>query len=179
MRTLKTVLMLVLLAGALCDNFTIIYGMISGLQTQIQQLQNRKPKVIRITPFDLSQPITLHQQTSTLSLAVPLPPSTNVYGLLTEIYYYHASTNSVSPGSHGYLSTKMKQSGDTTNVAQTYSRHFNWYANTATELEIIPWNMAKPNVLEAYLYDTYNTESPGNTYGKNYFRIRLVGYLVY
>lgn len=121
----------------------------------------------------------LHQQTSSLDLVVPMPPNTKVYGLLVQIYYYHASTNSVSPGSHGYLSTKMKQRNDPVNTAQTYSRHFNWYANTATELEIIPWSMTNPYVLEAYLYDTYNTESPGNPYGKNYFRIRLVGYLAY
>lgn len=73
----------------------------------------------------------------------------------------------------------MRQQGDYGNTAQYFSRKFNWYANTANELEIIPWRSDLPNILDIDLYDTYNTEGAGNTYGKNYYRIKLVGYMTF
>lgn len=110
---------------------------------------------------------------------IDLPAGLNVYALLVEVFYYHASRNDNNVGSHGYMSAQIRQRGDYTNTAQYTSRKFNWYANTATELEIIPWNPTLPFILDADIYDTYNTEAANNPYGKNYYRIRLVGYMTF
>jgi hypothetical protein len=111
---------------------------------------------------------------------INIPTNLNVYGLLIEVFYHHSSTNDfIRIGSHGYMSANMKQRNDATNVAQFMSKKFNWYANTATELEIVPWNTNLPYILDADLFDTYNTESYNNPYDKNYYSIRLVGYMTF
>ncbi len=54
MQTQKTIILLFLLVTALSQDLTALFNLISNLQTQIQQLQNRKPQVIRIPSVDLS-----------------------------------------------------------------------------------------------------------------------------
>jgi hypothetical protein len=147
---------------------------IIDLKSQLALCCAKKPQVVRFKPVVLSGDITLHQLNQSLSMAISIPTNLNVYALLVEVFYFHSSTNN---NSHGYMSAQIKQHGDYTNTAQYVSRKFNWYANTATELEIIPWNTNLPYTLDADLYDTYNTESATNPYGKNYYNIRLVGYM--
>ena len=107
---------------------------------------------------------------------MPLPANTEVYGLLLAIHYYSAAR---SDSNHGYLSARINQKGDEANTIEFRSTKVNWYANTVNELEVVPWSMGLPGCLQLKLYDTYNTEGSNNPYGKNYYIVRLVGYLAY
>lgn len=77
------------------------------------------------------------------------------------------------------MSARVKQTGDFSNYVKFISRKFNWYANTANEMEIVPWNTNLINTIDIDISDTYNTPGTNNQYGKNQYECRLVGYLTY
>lgn len=146
------------------------------LNERVARLEARRPQVIRIKPVDLTDHITLHEKEAFLEKEISLPANLSVYALMVTLHYYHASRNS---NSHGYLSVKMNQLHDQASIVEMHSTKFNWYANTINELEIIPWNAHLPQTLQMRLYNTYNTEAQGNTYGKCYYVLKLVGYMTY
>jgi hypothetical protein len=155
---------------------SFIYSELTKLNNKIDACCAKTPKVSRIAPYDLCGEISLHQQNAFLTKAIPIPPGKNVYGLLISFFYTNVASGVYN---HGYMSAKIKQTGDSTNYVKFVSRKFNWYANTANEMEIVPWSSQLINTIDIEITDTYNTEGSGNSYGKNKYECRLVGYLTY
>ena len=103
-----------LVAEIKCDpKLNLLYTEMEAMHRRILELESRSPQIVRINPVDLTDKITLHQQECFIEKEITIPEGLKVYGLLVNLHYYNAA---FSTANHGYLSAKINQRNDQTNM---------------------------------------------------------------